>query len=288
MFHRHKIWAVGLASTAIPTETGQWRLDKMGQGSALKHVLSAFKRNNSRKTPGPSTAASGENVSQQNTKRLFSFSPTKSPTKLVEKQLRFDADAEEQAERIPAHAPAAAAADGSSCEEAEQNIKVIVRIRPRNSRETSLGGAICVHPGSASQVRLGPPAEPHLFTFDNVLGEATSQADVFAAAGRGEVTKYAHHGWLCNLPLHLLQSACSPDSMLPFLAGLVDNCLRGFNGCMFAYGQTGAGKSFTMIGSHTDSDAVCPTTDEGRGLIQRSFEHLFATIQHQAAALPVR
>jgi kinesin family protein 15 len=31
-------------------------------------------------------------------------------------------------------------------------------------------------------------------------------------------------------------------------APVVDNCLSGYNSSIFAYGQTGAGKTFTMTG----------------------------------------
>ena len=33
---------------------------------------------------------------------------------------------------------------------------------------------------------------------------------------------------------------------------LVDNVLNGFNGTIFAYGQTGTGKTFTMEGVRSD------------------------------------
>lgn len=33
---------------------------------------------------------------------------------------------------------------------------------------------------------------------------------------------------------------------------IVENALEGFNGTMFAYGQTGAGKTFTMVGDYKD------------------------------------
>lgn len=46
--------------------------------------------------------------------------------------------------------------------------------------------------------------------------------------------------------------------------------LEGYNGTVFAYGQTGCGKSFTMQGI---SD---PPTQ--RGIIPRSFEHIFEAI----------
>lgn len=29
---------------------------------------------------------------------------------------------------------------------------------------------------------------------------------------------------------------------------IVDNCLTGYNSCIFAYGQTGSGKTHTMLG----------------------------------------
>ncbi|PIK44995.1 putative kinesin-like protein KIF17 [Apostichopus japonicus] len=52
---------------------------------------------------------------------------------------------------------------------------------------------------------------------------------------------------------------------------LVDGVLEGYNGTIFAYGQTGCGKSFSMQGI-TD-----PATQ--RGIIPRAFEHIFENIQ---------
>uniref|UniRef100_A0ACB8G8T8 Kinesin-like protein kif3c n=1 Tax=Sphaerodactylus townsendi TaxID=933632 RepID=A0ACB8G8T8_9SAUR len=51
---------------------------------------------------------------------------------------------------------------------------------------------------------------------------------------------------------------------------LVDSVLQGFNGTMFAYGQTGTGKTYTMQGAWADS--------EKRGVIPNSFEHIFTHI----------
>lgn len=50
---------------------------------------------------------------------------------------------------------------------------------------------------------------------------------------------------------------------------LVDSVLEGFNGTIFAYGQTGCGKSYTMMGVDDD---------ENRGVIPRVFYHVFDTI----------
>lgn len=37
---------------------------------------------------------------------------------------------------------------------------------------------------------------------------------------------------------------------------IVEHCLAGYNSSIFAYGQTGAGKTHTMQGSLTDPDQV--------------------------------
>jgi len=74
------------------------------------------------------------------------------------------------------------------------------------------------------------------YTFDHVGDEGTSQAAVFEAVG----------------------------------APIVDACLGGYNGTIFAYGQTGAGKTHTMYGEMADADE--------RGLTPRVLERLFAAI----------
>ena len=38
--------------------------------------------------------------------------------------------------------------------------------------------------------------------------------------------------------------------------GVVNDCLAGFNTCLFAYGQTGSGKTFTMMGSNPSAAAA--------------------------------
>lgn len=51
----------------------------------------------------------------------------------------------------------------------------------------------------------------------------------------------------------------------------VDDILNGYNGTVFAYGQTGAGKSYTMMGSDIDDEV-------GKGIIPRIVEQMFASI----------
>ncbi|KAJ3075807.1 Kinesin-like protein kif19 [Podochytrium sp. JEL0797] len=49
--------------------------------------------------------------------------------------------------------------------------------------------------------------------------------------------------------------------------GLVDYVLQGFNTTVFAYGATGAGKTFTMLGTH-----------ESPGVMPQTLDHLFSQI----------
>ncbi|KJH48031.1 kinesin motor domain protein [Dictyocaulus viviparus] len=51
---------------------------------------------------------------------------------------------------------------------------------------------------------------------------------------------------------------------------LVDSVLNGFNGTIFAYGQTGTGKTYTMEG--------IPSISDERGVIYNCFEHIFQHI----------
>lgn len=51
---------------------------------------------------------------------------------------------------------------------------------------------------------------------------------------------------------------------------LVESALEGYNGTVFAYGQTGAGKTFTMVGDYKDPEI--------KGIIPRTFDHVITAI----------
>ena len=52
---------------------------------------------------------------------------------------------------------------------------------------------------------------------------------------------------------------------------IVESVCQGYNGTIFAYGQTGTGKTFTMEGD------FC--TNINKGIIPRSFDLMFSLIQ---------
>ncbi|EMS54989.1 Kinesin-like protein KIF15 [Triticum urartu] len=59
---------------------------------------------------------------------------------------------------------------------------------------------------------------------------------------------------------------------------MVENCMSGYNGCLFAYGQTGSGKTYTMMGE-LSKDGNELSNDSG--LTPRIFEYLFARIKEE-------
>ena len=67
---------------------------------------------------------------------------------------------------------------------------------------------------------------------------------------------------------HCLQEICFP---------LVEGVLDGYNGTVFAYGQTGCGKSYTMMGVEEPA--------ANKGVIPRAFDHIF---DHVAVSTEVK
>uniref|UniRef100_A0A8C6AJ53 Kinesin-like protein n=1 Tax=Monodon monoceros TaxID=40151 RepID=A0A8C6AJ53_MONMO len=121
------------------------------------------------------------------------------------------------------------------------NVKVVVRCRPLNDREKSMcykqavsvdemRGTITVHKTDSSN------EPPKTFTFDTVFGPESKQLDVYNLTARP----------------------------------IIDSVLEGYNGTIFAYGQTGTGKTFTMEGVRA--------VPELRGIIPNSFAHIFGHI----------
>eukprot|EP00644_Phytophthora_capsici_P006277 jgi/Phyca11/8964/fgenesh1_pm.PHYCAscaffold_32_\ len=60
---------------------------------------------------------------------------------------------------------------------------------------------------------------------------------------------------------------------------VVESSLEGYNATIFAYGQTGTGKTYTMEGFNSGSGSV-----EERGIIPRAIEQIFCHIQANVSA----
>ncbi|XP_062082504.1 kinesin-like protein KIN-12E [Humulus lupulus] len=129
----------------------------------------------------------------------------------------------------------------------DHNVQVIIRIRPLSSAELSLQGyGKCVRQESCQTITWTGHPESR-FTFDVVADESVSQEKLFKVAG---------------LPM-------------------VENCMGGYNSCMFAYGQTGSGKTHTMLG---DIEGGTRRHSVNCGMTPRVFEYLFSRIQKEKEA----
>ncbi|KAK2079949.1 hypothetical protein QBZ16_002344 [Prototheca wickerhamii] len=129
-------------------------------------------------------------------------------------------------------------------------VRVMVRVRPLSGRERSSTAAPAVSLSGPRTVVLTDPlrAESVVRSYDRVFGPEAPQEEVFQAVG---------------LPA-------------------VEHCLAGFNAAIFAYGQTGAGKTHTMQGrAETDPETGALHADCGMTL--RVFRELFAKMRGAAA-----
>ncbi|KAL0914633.1 hypothetical protein M5K25_014996 [Dendrobium thyrsiflorum] len=124
----------------------------------------------------------------------------------------------------------------------DHNVQVVIRVRPINNMERSLQGySRCIKQESAQSITWIGQSETR-FMFDYVACETVNQEMLFRVAG---------------LPM-------------------VENCMSGYNSCVFAYGQTGSGKTHTMLGEINDLE-LRPSAN--RGMTPRIFEFLFARIK---------
>ncbi|XP_024148195.1 kinesin-like protein KIF1B isoform X3 [Oryzias melastigma] len=130
------------------------------------------------------------------------------------------------------------------------SVKVAVRVRPFNSRETSKDSKCIIQMQGNTTTILNPkaPKEPaKTFSFDYSYWSHTTPEDpCFASQNRvyNDIGKE-----------------------------MLEHAFEGYNVCIFAYGQTGAGKSYTMMGKQ----------EEGQeGIIPMLCEDLFEKINEDS------
>ena len=123
-----------------------------------------------------------------------------------------------------------------------ETVKVVVRCRPPNEKEKGHKIVVKVdEPARMITVENPHPEKSHLspvrdFTFDSTFGPDCKQESVFE------------------------------DTALP----IIESVLEGYNGTIFAYGQTGTGKTFTMEGDNEQPHL--------RGIVPRAINYIFEAI----------
>lgn len=120
------------------------------------------------------------------------------------------------------------------------NIRVIARVRPITKEDgegPEATNAVTFDPEDDSILHLLHRGKLVSFELDKVFSPTASQQDVFQE-----------------------------------VQALITSCIDGFNVCIFAYGQTGAGKTYTMEG-----------TSDNPGINQRALQLLFSEVQDKAS-----
>ncbi|KAG5678199.1 hypothetical protein PVAND_007892 [Polypedilum vanderplanki] len=138
-----------------------------------------------------------------------------------------------------------------------QNIQVYVRVRPTNARERLLKSNEVVEVQGNRDIivkQLHDSRTTKKFTFDRAFGMNSSQVDVY-------------------------KTVVEP---------LTQEVLDGYNCTVFAYGQTGTGKTYTMIGE--EQSLVTSSYDDASsvGMIPRALSHLFDKLRTQQVEFVMR
>lgn len=127
-----------------------------------------------------------------------------------------------------------------------ETVKVALRVRPLNKREKAINSTECVSiESSCNQVIIKSQdinSEPKNYCFDYVYGTNSQQNTVYN------------------------------DIAFP----LVESVFEGYNATIFAYGQTGCGKTFTMMGDNSK--------DELKGITPNAFDHIFGYINNEGSS----
>ncbi|XP_044922577.1 kinesin-like protein KIF1A isoform X15 [Mustela putorius furo] len=126
------------------------------------------------------------------------------------------------------------------------SVKVAVRVRPFNSREMSRDSKCIIQMSGSTTTIINPKqpkGDPKSFSFDYSYWSHTSPEDINYASQK-QVYR--------DIGEEMLQHA-----------------FEGYNVCIFAYGQTGAGKSYTMMGKQEKDQ---------QGIIPQLCEDLFSRI----------
>ncbi|KAI6066337.1 Kinesin-like protein KIF11 [Aix galericulata] len=149
---------------------------------------------------------------------------------------------------------------GGKKEEKGKNIQVVVRCRPFNASERKASSYAIVDCDQARKevsVRTGGVTDKtsrKTYTFDMVFGAQAKQIDVY-------------------------RSVVCP---------ILDEVIMGYNCTVFAYGQTGTGKTFTMEGERSPNEEYTWEEDPLAGIIPRTLHQIFEKLTENGTEFSVK
>lgn len=135
------------------------------------------------------------------------------------------------------------------------NIKVVVRVRPLNEKEKELNNRIVVDVVDDKMLVFDPKEDMQPFFYQGV-----QQPNKNFLKRANKELKFVFDN-VCG------QNASNFDVFETTTKDILASLMEGYNCSVFVYGATGAGKTFTMIGSK-----------ENPGITYLTMEHLFYTM----------
>ncbi|XP_075162108.1 kinesin-like protein at 67A [Haematobia irritans] len=141
----------------------------------------------------------------------------------------------------------------------QKNIKVVVRVRPYNRREMEQNQRSIIKVLDNSTLLFDPDEEDDEFFFQ---GTKVNHRDITKRVNKKLSMEYDRVYDIDTTNFQIFEECTAP---------LIDSVLNGYNCSVFVYGATGAGKTFTMLGS-----------DSIPGLTFLTMRDLFEKIESQS------
>mmetsp|Transcript_29826 Transcript_29826/g.5386 ORF Transcript_29826/g.5386 Transcript_29826/m.5386 type:complete len:237 (+) Transcript_29826:236-946(+) len=124
----------------------------------------------------------------------------------------------------------------------KKGINIFVRFRPNNEQEVQRGTQCVMIDPSQKEVEITVDGNAHRFNFRRIFEMQASQEQIYTS---------------CGLPM-------------------IEHMLEGYNCAILAYGQTGGGKTYTLLGPGFDNmHSIGKADPEDRGLTPRMLATLF-------------
>jgi len=159
----------------------------------------------------------------------------------------------------------------SEGEEAPSAIRVLVRVRPLNDRESKSKSVQLQSGGETTAIDFG--IKEQAAAAAGSVGEESSSS---ASSAEGTVSIADHQQGGSSFTY---DAVFGPESqqidIFESVKGIVDAVVSGYNGTIVAYGQTSSGKTHTIFGEESALSSSTDNDEATAGLVQRSLKAIF-------------
>lgn len=169
-------------------------------------------------------------------------------------------------------------------------VRVAIRVRPLLPREAGQREGIRVHADERSVVILDDRGQERTFVADTVLDSRRAR-DMGNSEGESRDVYSSGAEGVCGAAQNAVFKAVGAD--------LVRHAIEGYNACLLAYGHTGSGKTYTILGEEwvknsggatvtagcSGDESAAAAVNAGAGLLPRALEAIFSSIQREPSAV---